>query len=536
MNFVMHSGNQRKVKIEACAEKESSMSAKKKMIGLFCVILIGFIFYTMNATKSGLWYDEAIEYYYSKYMTGLVPGGLGTRNMYERIRITFQPPLYNVLMHFWLIFFDSEFAFRFAGIITTMIGAVGVFMAVEEIVPHGVWGNFGTLFYLFTPGIVGYGLECAEYNLMLCFVAWAVYFFMRVMIGKDPRALFGFFLFGCLSVYSQYGAVFFVAGMYFAILILFVSEKRFGELRKFAVFSIIALVIAVLPLICLFIIPQMNNQGSLAVSHLPYFEYGLLIDFLQGIRKTLRTMFSDFAFAGVMVLLAICCISLIKQSKIMIYSVLSMAVTWILYFFAVCCTFYAYNSFTENSIGSTNLGGKYSYFMIPGTVIILTIGLALFMQQVKEKSIKIAAVFMGGVMLCLVLYCSIGMYRVEAYGRTYDDVREVTMSWYDNEAYKSDTLVHQWDDAMFNFYLNHDERFDESYYGKVEVAGEWIKSAEDKEMKERLYETGYLSKEEFYYVAPNHGSIKTFESVMTEAGYKIDQVYSGISVLLHLTR
>lgn len=78
--------------------------------------------YVPIATKWGLWYDEAVEYYFSKFLTGPVPGSPGTVNMMERILLTFQPPLYNVLMHFWLRFFDTEFMFRLAGILTTMAG------------------------------------------------------------------------------------------------------------------------------------------------------------------------------------------------------------------------------------------------------------------------------------------------------------------------------------------------------------------------------------------------------------------------------
>lgn len=40
-------------------------------------LAVGLIVYIMNLTKSALWYDEAIEYFYSKYMFGAVPGGGG---------------------------------------------------------------------------------------------------------------------------------------------------------------------------------------------------------------------------------------------------------------------------------------------------------------------------------------------------------------------------------------------------------------------------------------------------------------------------
>ena len=85
---------------------------------LVCLVLVAMsIFYFSHLTTSGLWYDEAIEYFYSKYMTGTIPVGMPqTENMYERICFTYQPPLYNLLMYLWLSVFDSESTFRLAAV------------------------------------------------------------------------------------------------------------------------------------------------------------------------------------------------------------------------------------------------------------------------------------------------------------------------------------------------------------------------------------------------------------------------------------
>ena len=234
------------------------------LLGL--IIMAGLVFYLLNATKSGLWYDEAIEFYYSKYMTGTVPGGCGTVNMLERCLRTFQPPLYNILMFFWLKIFDSEFTFRLAGILTTMFGAVGIFLAVDEINPRGIWSNLGALFYLFTPGVVFYGLECGEYNLMLCMIAWTVYFHNRIFKRNDLKSILGFIIFSCLSVYSQYGAAFIILGMYITAAVFIIRAKKRKTLKQFAILSVAAFFMAAAPLITIYLLPQMNKQGSLSVS------------------------------------------------------------------------------------------------------------------------------------------------------------------------------------------------------------------------------------------------------------------------------
>ncbi len=71
----------------------------------------GFSFFVLitahKLTNAPLWFDEAVEYWYSKVMVGELPYD-GYTNMYQRIVSTFQPLLYNVIMYFWLKISDSE--------------------------------------------------------------------------------------------------------------------------------------------------------------------------------------------------------------------------------------------------------------------------------------------------------------------------------------------------------------------------------------------------------------------------------------------
>lgn len=513
---------------------ENKSIEKNKYVILGVVVFFALVFYTLNATKSGLWYDEAVEYFYSKYLTGTVPGGFGTMNMFERIRNTYQPPLYNVLMHFWLLIFDSEFAFRFIGIIITLIGSIGCFFAIEETLHDGLWSIIGMVFYLFTPVVVNYGLECAEYNLMLCFLSWTVYFFMRVLIRHDWKSIIGFFVFSCLSVYSQYGAVFIVVGMYTSILLFFLFRGLRLELKIFLISSAVTCTVAVIPLVVFFVIPQMSLQGSSAISHWPFFRYNFLIDFLVGGGITLYSLFGGKTAIGVIVLIILCFFSLFIQPKVIGVPFLSMVITWTLYFAAVCCSYYGYNSWNPTSVGFMNLGGRYALFLVPGIVVILTIGMGIVAKRIRDKNKKWYSVIVICAVLSFSVYCSLEMYRVSANGVSKDDIREVTLAWYECEGYNSKTLLSQWDDAIFHFYLIHDDRYDIKYDESIEVAD--IGSAEYDEMKDKLQGKGYLSNKDFYYITPNSGCSQTFLSVVKDAGYNIEKIYDGKSLLLYLTK
>ena len=115
-------------------KKKHFLLRRENIILILCLLVI-FSIYVVYLTKSGLWYDEGIEYFYSKYL-GVLPEGVqvnaeGKTNMYMRICSTFQPPLYNVLMYFWLLLFNGVNSFRFIGVLFTFIGALGFFKTIK---------------------------------------------------------------------------------------------------------------------------------------------------------------------------------------------------------------------------------------------------------------------------------------------------------------------------------------------------------------------------------------------------------------------
>ncbi len=511
--------------------------SRNKLIGLGCVILAGLVFYILNATKSGLFGDEAVEYFFSKNMTGTVVGGAGTTNMFERIRYTFQPPLYNILMFFWINIFDSEFGFRLAGILVTMAGAAGIFFAVEETVKDGIWSVLATAVYVFTCGIFYYGLECAEYNLMLCFMAWTMWSFLRLVNRKDLRSMAGFFIFASLTVYSQYGAAFMVAGMYIAVFALLIKEKRTKELKQFLLISAVTLAVAVLPLLILFTIPQMNHQGSMTVDHGMSFSRGFFVDFFAGFKDTLGSLFGADRVTGVLIVLASCPASLFINRKKMAYPILALLISWALYFITVSCSFYGYNYWKPESVGTMNLGGKYSLFFIPVIVVLMISGLGILVDHIKDKS-RLTNLFMtaAGILLALV-FCLVEIIDVYTGGfEIKDNCREIVPSWYEREAYNSKTLIYLNEYETFSYYLLKDDRYADPYFDSVEVEGDWIRDAEPGVIAENIEKEGYLDLDEFYYVTTYYSNYENFITAVTNEGYDAEILYSGVSVFIHVTR
>ena len=115
--------------------KEYIKKGEKYIVGFVFLLYLSVAGYKL--TNAPLWFDETIEYWFSKVMFGELPfesvGTVGSVNMYQRIISTFQPPLYNFVMHFWLKFGDGEWWFRFFGVAMGFLGMTAVFKTVKRI-------------------------------------------------------------------------------------------------------------------------------------------------------------------------------------------------------------------------------------------------------------------------------------------------------------------------------------------------------------------------------------------------------------------
>ena len=529
-----------KILVRSFRRYKMSMKPEKKHLYLIVVLILGLIVYVLGATRSGLWYDESVEYFFSKYMTGRVPGTTGDEcNMYERICSTYQPPLYNFLMFFWLKIFDSEFGFRLAGILTTLIGSIGIFKAVEEACDDDIYPNIGAMAYIFTSSVAYYGLECAEYNLMLAFASWTTFFFIHTLLKHDVKAVLGFFVFASLSVYSQYGAVFLVAAMYLVLLIHIVNVKEKSLIKVSIAGSVITGVGAALPLLTLFLIPQMTMQESISVSHVPYFTINIFVDFFKGMFVCLSTFFKIHTYEsmGILFLVASLVAGIItifmgiKSKGVLLKLLLTLIIALVMYFIAVACSFYGYNSWVD-SYGCSNMGGRYALFLYPTILVAFILGFNHFLAY-YPGIIKIICI------IGFLIFCLTEIIMIDVTNWKKDDVREAVSIWYADGAYESKTLLHQWDDAMFNFYLRHNKAYEDTFDKNIEAAGMWIRSADEKEMNERLEQMGYLEMDDFYYMTPvlNYGkSLQSFLAIVERKGFGIQYVYFGDSALIHLRK
>ena len=185
------------------------------------VFLLFLIISTYKLTNASLWFDESIEYWYSKIMVGELPfESSGTVNMYQRIISTFQPPLYNVLMYFWLKISDSVWWFRFFGVVMGFIGMIGLYKAIFKATGNSYLASCSVAFATFVYQLLYYWQECAEYCIMLAGLFWTLYYWIAMIKEPNRKNLIGFTISAIIPIYSQYGSAFPVVIMGASLLII----------------------------------------------------------------------------------------------------------------------------------------------------------------------------------------------------------------------------------------------------------------------------------------------------------------------------
>ncbi|MCR4671002.1 MAG: glycosyltransferase family 39 protein [Saccharofermentans sp.] len=510
-----------------------------KYAALLLILIAGFIAYVVPATHSSLWFDEVIEYYYSKYMTGYVPGGYGTSDMYERICFTFQPPLYNILMYLWLKIYDSEFWFRLAGILTILIGSVAIFAAVDEKTESGLWANIAAALYLFTPAVTFYGLECGEYNLMMCFMSWAICFFIKSVNKPSFKNMALFFVFSSLAVLSQYGAAFCVMGMYLSLLIKVLRSKKRKLILTAIILTAATAVLVVLPLLIFFVIPQMNSMGNITVSHIPSFVFNPIVDYVDGIAVCAEFIFYNsmdnmLLKALVTVFVTVATISMViavvQEKRKAFYLAFSLFIMYSMYYAAVITNFYGYYWWSDTT-GGLNFGKRYCVFMVP----ILIVAAVTALHTVSKKTFEKKAVSMTASVLSMICFACLivaGFTNLDIIRWEKSNLREAADAWYDAKAYESTTYLFRdpiyYEEAIC-YYIEKHDGFKEDMMDRV------MTCAVTGDIAYEDYYTNYIKGDEFYFVAREY-CLETSVATLKSKGYDVSVVFKDDSEDFHVAQ
>ena len=493
------------------------------------------VFYKLNFAP--LWYDETIEYWFSKIMFGELPFDIrpDTQNMYQRIITTFQPPLYNLLMWIWLHIHDGVLWFRLSGVIFGLVGMVGLYKVVK-VNTNAIWANLSVIVCAFTYQLIYYFQECAEYSLLLCLLFWMLYFYSKVMREQTIKNIIIFIISAILPIYTQYGAVFIAIPLLLSVLIEILTSKNRTNIKTISIAYTISFIVAAIPLIIFFLIPQMTHQQSEA-HVLVSFKGNILTDFIDAIFSVVISNFFFIACINKLLvkifIVIVLCLSffvLIKsENKVYKHFILVCYVSFILYYIAVKLGVYAVNT-SGNSAGYYN---RYSLFFIPQMLVMCFICI----QETYHlfQNFKVSNVIMPlstGTIYCLVCaYCLVnwhyklygGMEKIAA-----QDPKGAVECWYEHNAYNDFTIIDNQIISGFLFYERHHKLFDKqneqnfivnNCHGIEEQQFFWSNNFGN-DFPDRIYAVSYTYESRFDDIT----------IVMEKYGYKHKELYSKNNV------
>lgn len=230
---------------------------RKETLMAFASIALLVVTMLVNLTHSPLWGDEWEEMSISQM-------SLFTGEMYHAIIGTFQPPLYNLLLHVWLLPSQSMWWFRLLNVLLGIACGVLLWRTVKRLV--GPWpATVGVVCLACCYQWVYCIQECSEYTLMLTFLFAAIYNMVRLCEAYSLRRLVLLVLSCTGAMYSQYGAAFVVV----PLLLMVFGEARSqrgkeGMVEVGKAYAVCALLLA-LPLYVFFLRNQLSSVGGSSV-------------------------------------------------------------------------------------------------------------------------------------------------------------------------------------------------------------------------------------------------------------------------------
>ena len=404
-----------------------------------CFFVASFVFFVFmmlfNLTHSAPWGDEWVEYNYSRQ--SILDGSL-----YQAVISTYQPPLYNFLMHFWLLLGTSVLWFRLFNVVCGMISGMFLHKTVSRLVNPNV-ASFTLCILGATYHWVYCIQECSEYALMLMFLFLAFYFYVCAC-EKDSVFCEIFFILSCTgAMYSQYGAFFIVV----PLLVFHFVKKCLGKnkrsILRTVLFYAASLVIFAMPLYFFYAKIQIanneiveNTSVVLSAENMREFPlvFGELIAYFLdlGDRTTINRILS---FMGIVILLSGIVILFKKNTSFAKKSLIGVMLSgYTLFYWFVVFHIYAMVHANESS----GFYSRYAYFLIPIMVVAIPLTVDELLKFTKNYLFRKSASLIFAFVISFITFIGYPS-LLNNWNKAYDD--KFAEIWFYNEGFNETTFL-----------------------------------------------------------------------------------------------
>lgn len=203
------------------------------------ILLVAFALRVINLATRSLWFDESMEYWVAtSSLSQILP------NVKQALQ---DPPLYSILLHFWLAIGHHEFSVRFLSLVFSLLGITAVILFSRLAFGKRASVAAGLLAALSVPDI-RFAQEAGQYALMVFILSWNLLFLFLFIKRRNWKWGILWGLSSVLGIYSYYGTALTIIATSSISIVYIISKQQWKFLQKWAVVGICCMLL-LLPLL-----------------------------------------------------------------------------------------------------------------------------------------------------------------------------------------------------------------------------------------------------------------------------------------------
>lgn len=224
-------------------------------VALFIILLSGLSLRLYQIDSNSLWFDEASSFFHAKQSVADIWLNGATGSL---------PPLYYVLLHYWMCIGENEFILRLLSLIFGVVAIFIIYLLGKNLFNEET-GLLSAFLLSVSPFHIYYSQEAKGYALLAAVALFSIYFFVKVLKTGNFSAWVFFVIFTALSLYTHYFALFtlFAENIFFILW----KEKRYLLKRWLAVQAVIFFIF--LPWLYTFLFKHLSQVFNFTAGWLP---------------------------------------------------------------------------------------------------------------------------------------------------------------------------------------------------------------------------------------------------------------------------
>jgi hypothetical protein len=181
------------------SEANVGRSAGLSRLLLLLILLAAFALRTWELGSRSLWFDEGMEYWVATAPLAELPASVQ--------RAIQDPPLYSLLLHFWMQVSHSEYHLRFLSVCASLLSIAGLIVLGRRVGGETA-GVYAGILSALLPSEIRYAQEVGQYGLMVCLLTWTTFALFSAIHTNHLWRWVGWLLLATCATYSYYGAIF----------------------------------------------------------------------------------------------------------------------------------------------------------------------------------------------------------------------------------------------------------------------------------------------------------------------------------------